>query len=244
MTFDYVIPVEQRNPNLKLESWWIEHGNMSGVLNWALEGLRRLADRGWRFDIPEDILDLRESIRVDSQPELQFFEECLEFGSGEGFVSGTGILHEAYLRWMKGSKSAMKQSTFVRAMRKRFPELSYNNNPTTNRAWYGRQRSFVGVRLALMPGNSARPQAVAHDIPSLDISSVQQEKIIEETSAKLNTLEKTVRSQAEVQADIGNALHAMSMVFIRMLAEAGITLSEEDFRSRVLEAMGPAPYSN
>jgi putative DNA primase/helicase len=51
---------------------------LSGVLNWALEGADRLTQRG-HYDLPKSIRRSMSDFVKDSNPLVSFFEECVEF---------------------------------------------------------------------------------------------------------------------------------------------------------------------
>jgi len=52
---------------------------LSGLLNWALEGLQRLKANGWRFSNPKSTEDIRTEYIRKSSPMKAFFLDCIEF---------------------------------------------------------------------------------------------------------------------------------------------------------------------
>jgi len=69
------VPKEEQDPRL-LEKLTAP-GELSGILNWALEGLSRCVDRG-RLEEPSDILERRELYQNMSDPVNGFYNEYLE----------------------------------------------------------------------------------------------------------------------------------------------------------------------
>jgi phage/plasmid-associated DNA primase len=236
LNFDIQIPEDQRRPEFKEPSWWIEKGNMSGVLNWALEGMKRLSQNDWKFNIPEASKEIKETIRVDSQPELQFFDQHLQFGTGPTFIVSVSQLYEAYMLWMKGQKNALKQINLTKAFKRRYPQIEHREK-TTNPLWSGEQRYFVGVRLINQPKSNSYPglhqNAVNGYQPTVPDSRV------DETVEKLASVEKQVKKQSNIQSDMGNAIEGMMKVIVRMLNQYNIPLNIDEFRNEVLKEMGP-----
>ena len=54
---------------------------LAGVLNWALEGWRRLEERG-RFDPPEAMLNRIKEFQSDNAPLLAWIDECVDVDQG------------------------------------------------------------------------------------------------------------------------------------------------------------------
>jgi putative DNA primase/helicase len=72
LTFNNIVPVEQRNPHL-LESLLPE---MQGIIAWAIEGLYQLREQG-QFTIPPSSIQAIQSYREEISPVRMFAEECL-----------------------------------------------------------------------------------------------------------------------------------------------------------------------
>jgi phage/plasmid-associated DNA primase len=237
LNFDIQIPEDKRRPEFKDMSWWIKHGNMSGVLNWALDGLKRLYKNGMKFNIPEASKEIKETIRVDSQPELQFFDECLEFGTGPTFIVSVSQLYEAYLQWMKSPKIALKQINLTKAFKRRYPEIECREK-TTNPLWNGEQRYFLGARLISQPKSNSYPGLHRNAVNGYQPTAPDSR--VDETVEKLASFEKDVKEVINTQSDIGNAIESMMTVFCRVLKRSGIPIDIDEFRKEVCEEMGPA----
>ena len=79
--FACTIPLEKRDPLLFQT---IRDAELSGVLNWALQGLQRLLERG-RFDpvLPPAMRLKRQEVKTEANPVMAWFEECdIAFGTG------------------------------------------------------------------------------------------------------------------------------------------------------------------
>lgn len=118
---------------------------LPGILLWAIEGWRRLNERG-RFIQPASGLELIESLEELSSPVLAFGREQCQFGTG--LEVECGRLFEAWKAWCEsaGRKEAGTAQSFARDLRAAFPEVSTRN--TTRTAADGTKsqpRLYVGV---------------------------------------------------------------------------------------------------
>ena len=94
---------------------------LPGILNWALDGLARLRERG-RFKVPEASMKAALALRQESHPELQFFEDCCEAEAKDEV--DCGVLHQAYSQWcVENYHEVMDSKVFGKALRKRFPRV-------------------------------------------------------------------------------------------------------------------------
>lgn len=89
--FDRIIPKEQRDPHLKFKL----RGELSGILNWALDGLRLYYERG--LSPPDAVVAATKSYREDSDPVGQFVSTCIERVHGAHATSKD--IYEAYKLW-------------------------------------------------------------------------------------------------------------------------------------------------
>lgn len=67
----------------------------AGILNWALDGLARLKERG-RFDVPESVRAATEEFRLGNDVPRMFVEEVCVFSNAEGHEVQAAELYEAY----------------------------------------------------------------------------------------------------------------------------------------------------
>jgi putative DNA primase/helicase len=123
----------ERNPNVKRR---IENEG-AGILNWALEGLRRLNNRG-HFDIPQSVLDATAEFEASNDVPARFLEEE-SIRDPHGKVSGRR-LHEAYSWWCKENDHKPRSSTHMASEWKR---LGLDRKRVKGHTYY------YGVRLLL-----------------------------------------------------------------------------------------------
>jgi len=74
LPFNVTIPLDEQDPTLKQKL--TSPDELSGILNWALDGLRRLQERG-QFDEPTTIEERQTQYRRLSDPIASFAEDCL-----------------------------------------------------------------------------------------------------------------------------------------------------------------------
>ncbi len=120
---------------------------LPSILLWAIEGWRRLRERG-RFQQPESALQLVEGLEDLSSPIGAFIRERCEVGPG--YEVPVKDLFAAWKAWCeeKGRKEHGTEQIFGRDLRAALPQLD-DRRP---RDGEGRTRVYVGLRLA--PGNA------------------------------------------------------------------------------------------
>jgi P4 family phage/plasmid primase-like protien len=112
---------EQRDPDVK------EHIKQegSGILNWAVEGLTRLRDRG-RFEFPEQVVSATEDFKAGNDIELNFMSECCTYDlTNESLRVQSSELYNAYSAWCKTNGHKAKSSTKVSDDWKRLGLVKY-----------------------------------------------------------------------------------------------------------------------
>ena len=98
------LPEEDRDPELKRH---IEQEG-AGILNWALEGLHRLKDRGY-FDIPEGIQDATKQFRTNNDVPALFVED--RCAKGPEFQIQAARLYREYKYWCEENGHRPQSST-------------------------------------------------------------------------------------------------------------------------------------
>ena len=85
-----------------------------GILAWALEGLKRLRERGG-FVIPKDVQAAVEDFKNANAPPEVFMQEMCERGALEdrGFLTKPKELYEAYSMWCKHYNLSPKAITRI-----------------------------------------------------------------------------------------------------------------------------------
>lgn len=89
---------------------------LSGILNWALDGLDRLKDNEWQFSYSDDSIAI---YRRKSNPVIAFLEDCCE--EYEGYVLKSDLMM-AYNRWAKSHNLPPSKS------RKSFGQIIIDQN--------------------------------------------------------------------------------------------------------------------
>ncbi|WP_067727844.1 DNA primase family protein [Oceanobacillus damuensis] len=96
----------ERNVNLTQELL----AELPGILNWAIEGLKRLRENNYQFSECKVIEECHRTYYVEQNPVMEFFNEHVVLI--EGVRTRQSDFHEKYLRWLtmqgiddKGTKS-------------------------------------------------------------------------------------------------------------------------------------------
>jgi putative DNA primase/helicase len=116
---------------------------LPGILLWAIEGWKRLRQRG-HFLQPESGTKLVQQMEDLSSPISVFLRECCQIGTG--FIVSCEILFLRWQQWCasKGIKDAGSEQTFGRDLHAAIPGLDVRQQ----RVGSGRIRVYVGIKLA------------------------------------------------------------------------------------------------
>jgi P4 family phage/plasmid primase-like protien len=68
--FDHKIPADKIVPGMDKADWWVRSGELPGILNWAIEGLKRLNSEG--FTASPKVSSLLENYRNENNPARAF----------------------------------------------------------------------------------------------------------------------------------------------------------------------------
>lgn len=82
-------------------------GELSGILNWALEGLKNLQLRGY-FESKEFSTDAVEELSDENNPAHVFMKECIEIQPGAELVKS--VLYNNYINWCRAKGIIYKLS--------------------------------------------------------------------------------------------------------------------------------------
>lgn len=83
-----------QNVNLEAEL----ETELSGIFNWAIEGLVRLNNNGWSFTHSKAIEDFKEKLILVNKPVEIFVNECIEQAELKGKIK-CSMVHEVFKEW-------------------------------------------------------------------------------------------------------------------------------------------------
>lgn len=140
LPMNHVIPYEKKQVDYAKARFWQER---AGILNWALDGLRRVRQQG-RFTKPaasSSEMDLRRQL---SQPHVQFVLEGLQ-AEATGFLP-TAVLENAFKFYCLSNalKDTSDLFSLLQEIRQRFPQANVGARAYHNGK---RCRGVAGVRL-------------------------------------------------------------------------------------------------
>ncbi|MGL5168975.1 MAG: phage/plasmid primase, P4 family [Afipia sp.] len=117
-------------------------GEMSGILNWAIDGYRSLLRRG-NFVQPKSSLEAINEIEMLGSPILAFVQDCCEVGPG--FQVSGGEIWDAYQTWANTQQTRpSNKQWFGRNLRSAVPGLIISKPRRTDGE---RELLYVGLRL-------------------------------------------------------------------------------------------------
>lgn len=121
MPWDVVIPKQERVTPMELYvSSLLRDGGASGILNWALDGLRDLLSHNWRLDPPEAALDATEEYIGNEDRIGRFFADWFENDSIRERLN-TKQLRKYFVAWLgEPDKFVMSAHSFTKECRRVF----------------------------------------------------------------------------------------------------------------------------
>jgi putative DNA primase/helicase len=121
--FDYTVPAGKKDPKLLDPATWV--GELPGVLNWALDGLARLRERG-SFTRSAACDALEQQHRLDSNPAREFLLERYEITGHDADQVPVDDMYQAYLDWCRtnGYTKPVTATKFGRRVDEVFPLLN------------------------------------------------------------------------------------------------------------------------
>lgn len=133
------IPAEECRQEYVTRDFWEKE--VSGIFNWALGGLIRLAKNNWTLTNSKVVDSEKIQYRHDVNPVLSFFEETLEFSADSKVSSAT--LYQKYTKWSEENGFRVKNSrNFWKSLKSFHPKIEKRRlREFGKRAWF-----YVGVR--------------------------------------------------------------------------------------------------
>jgi putative DNA primase/helicase len=119
-------------------------GELPGILNWALEGLRWLTANG-KFTTDPEAADIVAQMTALASPMQTYVEENCVVGEGKGFETYTVALYHDHCDWRRANgHKTIASSTFGASLRAAFPHI---RSKKLVRPDGSRFRVYVGIRL-------------------------------------------------------------------------------------------------
>jgi len=119
-------------------------GELSGILNWAIEGYHRVMETG-KFTEPSSADYLRESFQEQASPIKAFLEDMCEVGSDYSQPTAEIYKHWSIWRKHKGYKGAQSESAFGKQL------ISADMRIIKRRVQMGGKRKKIYVGISLDP---------------------------------------------------------------------------------------------
>jgi len=116
--FSFEIPEKDRIYGMDESSYWVKSGELSGILNWAINGLIRLRQNN-RFTA-SDVSEARmKAMKLDLNPARAFLQE--EFQASDGSWVTCEETYKAYSDWCKSNgNNPMCASNFGKEVKREF----------------------------------------------------------------------------------------------------------------------------
>lgn len=120
--FNEVIPDHEKVVGMDKPEWWQQQGELPGLLNWAIEGLRRLRQQG-RFTESAVVKTTVAEYRQESNPAAIFLQD--HYRENEHGLEPKSEVYERYQQWCaKTSHRPLTDANFAREVSRQFPRVT------------------------------------------------------------------------------------------------------------------------
>ena len=116
-----ILDESMQDKRLVDSSWWLRSGELSGVLNWALEGLKRLEHRGY-FDIPDKVLKDVELCRQNANFAYSFLMENVVEDT-EGQYPSHWLFRDYQKYCIDNGSTPLQSTNFAYELQRYFPSV-------------------------------------------------------------------------------------------------------------------------
>jgi P4 family phage/plasmid primase-like protien len=119
--FNRRVPDTERVPGMDKPEWWLKTGEMPGMLNWALEGLRRLRHNHFHFTDSAACRAALEVHRLESDPCRAFLLENY-IADKDAKPIAVDDVYKRYQRWCEegGHRTPLSKPKFSKEVRRVF----------------------------------------------------------------------------------------------------------------------------
>lgn len=137
--FDNQLSEEEKDPNILDKI--VTDKEMSGLINWALEGLKRLIKSG-SFSISNTTKEIKKDWILESQPELFFIQNCIKESSGNRMT--TAEVYNKFQEWVRdrGLESNISQRSLTQKINEQVM-CTYGSMTIEGKV----QRGFEGIEI-------------------------------------------------------------------------------------------------
>ena len=123
------------------------HEELSGILNWAIEGLWKLIESGYKLNSPSSTNNYKEALRDSGDNDHTFIDDCVDITTDENNIIPVSLLFKVYQCWCEYQglgKFAKSRSRFIADIVKQRMSLK---EPTTKRVKGHAMRVYNYVKL-------------------------------------------------------------------------------------------------
>jgi putative DNA primase/helicase len=119
-------------------------GELPGILNWGLEGLRWLMTNG-KFTVDPGAAEIVAQLTALASPMRTYTEENCVVGQGQEFETNTLVLYHDHCTWRRiNGHKAIASNTFGAALRAALPQITSKRCTRPDGSQF---RVYVGIRL-------------------------------------------------------------------------------------------------
>ncbi|KRK36329.1 DNA primase family protein [Levilactobacillus parabrevis] len=148
LPFSVHIPKDKVNPNLPGELGQ----ELPGILNWAIEGLKRLRSNGYHFTESEEMRNAKNRYVLNNQPVRRFVKEC--FTSRNGSKIAFSDLRNLYGTWLQDNELADVGTLDKRVFSEKVKAevCNFTNREPTIVNMHGHRKGIAGFYISIEGG--------------------------------------------------------------------------------------------
>lgn len=138
--WEHTIPENKQDRRFGSITFWQESGELPGIFNWALSGLKLLIESN-QFIEPKACEDLKKKYKLDSNPATQFLLDNYCFSQDETDIIPTESIYGEYKKFTeKFGYRPISASNLSKEIKKNFPsafqpENAINQDGKRRRVW-------------------------------------------------------------------------------------------------------------
>lgn len=143
LPFNRPVPEEEKIPGMVSKEWWIDQGEVCGILLWAIRGLWRL-NRNGRFSIPKASHDAINDYKEETNPTLDFLNNQLTMEEAtENEWIRCEWLYQIYRHWAERTGHLpLGDRQFGKEFRRVYKDCSRERLSFNGRPWVYKKIKF------------------------------------------------------------------------------------------------------
>ncbi len=147
LEFQHQVDPSKQDPRFSTDAYWTESGELPGVFNWAIEGLKDLyANNG--FVVPESSKDALLEYKLESNPAMAFLLDNYAYKTERprAVRLNADLLYSEYTQQIRNNGNmALSKTSFTKEVKKTFPGIELSKHALFRSEIGNRYRVWFGL---------------------------------------------------------------------------------------------------